>query len=102
MDRFLLNDIWFDSGYWLVKSLGRKQSDHKALILSAGEKDWGPKPFKIFNWWLEEDSLKRKINNFWVNRESGQDKDIQLVLKEVKGVMKEWGKSAKSELDYKI
>ncbi|KAK1361733.1 hypothetical protein POM88_046207 [Heracleum sosnowskyi] len=102
LDRFLTNLNWYESGEWVVKALGRKQSDHKAIILWVEEQDWGPKPFKVFNWWLQEDSLKKILDEFWASKGSQEKGNIQSLLKEVKLVMKSWGKNIKSDLDNKI
>lgn len=39
----------------------RNLSDHKIISLSTNKKDWGPKPFRFFNWWLEDESLMEVV-----------------------------------------
>lgn len=50
LDRFLVNEVWLESGQWTVKALCKLSSDHKPILLSCNLISWGPKPFKSFNW----------------------------------------------------
>ncbi|GJY16825.1 RNA-directed DNA polymerase, eukaryota [Tanacetum coccineum] len=56
VNRFLLNDelnnIW---GNPLVIALDRKLSDRCLIVLKDVDLDFGPKPFCVFNVWLEPD-----------------------------------------------
>lgn len=65
LDRFLLSESWFIYGQWKVNSLGRQLSDHKAIYLQTDHTNWGPRPFKSYNWWLGEEEVKITLNNFW-------------------------------------
>ncbi|KAK1365197.1 hypothetical protein POM88_040758 [Heracleum sosnowskyi] len=64
LDRVLVNSSWLDKGDWSLQALNRKSSDHKGLLLTANQLDWGPKPFKAFNHWLEEPVLKILLQQF--------------------------------------
>lgn len=48
LDRFLVNAEWSAAGKWDIKMCSRKHSDYKPLFMSNLERNWGPKPFKIF------------------------------------------------------
>ncbi|KAK1360505.1 hypothetical protein POM88_044979 [Heracleum sosnowskyi] len=73
LDRFLLDSGWFSKCQWMVQALGIKHSDHKALLLSVEEKNWGGKPFKFFNWWLQDAECIKVIQNFLQDRKITED-----------------------------
>ncbi|XVF29224.1 hypothetical protein REPUB_Repub15cG0102500 [Reevesia pubescens] len=39
--------------------------DHNPVMLNAEWEDWGPKPFKFFNYWLEEDGFNKLVEDAW-------------------------------------
>lgn len=54
LDRALLNQSVTAVLDWKLKGVGRKQSDHLCLLLYSSEPlNWGPKPCRPFNVWLE-------------------------------------------------
>ncbi|GKU99314.1 hypothetical protein SLEP1_g12182 [Rubroshorea leprosula] len=65
IDRFLISEGWF-SVWGEVKQWGlrRSVSDHGPILLKEEKIDWGPKPFKFFDAWLElPESLENKGEN---------------------------------------
>lgn len=54
LDRAMVNSEWWSEGHWHLQALSRKKSDHKALLLSQNQQNWGPVPFKVFNCWLKD------------------------------------------------
>lgn len=62
LDRFLVSNefslIWRNLG---VKSLERRWSDHCPILLGVSNRDFGPKPFKLFDMWLTGDDLEEVI-----------------------------------------
>src|ERR1044072_1388573 len=66
IDRWILNDvaILYLNGvtqsveYWSI-------SDHRPIFLSIGSKDFGPKPFTFFNYWLMEDGFRKLVEDWW-------------------------------------
>ena len=55
LDRFLLSDEWLSQ--WPDTTqfvLDRDFSDHCPILLRSRIIDWGPKPFKIMDWWLKD------------------------------------------------
>ncbi|KAK1365949.1 hypothetical protein POM88_041510 [Heracleum sosnowskyi] len=99
LDRFLLDSVWFSKCQWKVHALGRKHSDHKALILSVEEKNWGGKPFKFFNWWLQEPECVKVIQNFLKSNRAIEVENFQVLLKNFKTEVKGWSRNAKQELE---
>ncbi|KAK8586192.1 hypothetical protein V6N13_130714 [Hibiscus sabdariffa] len=54
LDRFLVSTDWVDKFGGLERhNLSRGVSDHAPVNLSSGVVDWGPKPFRFLNCWLE-------------------------------------------------
>ncbi|KAL2599989.1 hypothetical protein AAZX31_10G100300 [Glycine max] len=54
LDRFLVSDQWLS--LWPESCqhvLQRDFSDHCPTILQTNMMDWGPKPFRVFDWWLQ-------------------------------------------------
>ncbi|KAK1396773.1 hypothetical protein POM88_006636 [Heracleum sosnowskyi] len=99
LDRFLLDSVWFSKCQWKVHALGRKHSDHKALILSVEEKNWGGKPFKFFNWWLQEPECVKVIQNFLKSNRAIEVENFQVLLKIFKTEVKGWSRNAKQKLE---
>lgn len=44
--------------------------DHKPVMLCSNECNWDPKPFRFFNFWLEEASFKDMFAKAWRNTEN--------------------------------
>ncbi|KAL8470034.1 hypothetical protein ACS0TY_032776 [Phlomoides rotata] len=53
----------------LIQSgLKRTFSDHAPILLEASHKiDWGPIPFKMVNWWIEQKDFRILVENSWRN-----------------------------------
>lgn len=64
LDRFLINDKWYELGYWQASSMCRYISDHKPTIISLAQVSWGPKPFRAFNWWLQKLVVSKILQQF--------------------------------------
>lgn len=104
-DRFLLSEewlmVWPDSKQW---GLNRSLSDHCLIILKNEKINWGPKPFKCFNAWLNQKSFRELVLETWETNEIKGWKGYQLKekLKIVKAKAKEWSKNAMSHIDEQI
>ncbi|KAJ0478339.1 putative RNA-directed DNA polymerase [Helianthus annuus] len=74
------------------KALQRELSDHSPLVLSCSQVDFGPIPFKLYNYWLDMDGFSETVQE--ALREAGWvgegDKAIMELLKKVKGKIKVW------------
>ncbi|GKV19478.1 hypothetical protein SLEP1_g29737 [Rubroshorea leprosula] len=66
LDRFLLSDEWL-AKWGDVKPWGleRSVSDHCPILLKNERVDWGPKPFKFFDAWLEQPECMEVIRKAW-------------------------------------
>lgn len=66
LDRFLVSSgfclVWKNLG---VKALERKWSDHYPIMLSDVDLNFGPKPFKGFDTWLEGDNIESVVREAW-------------------------------------
>lgn len=63
LDIFLLTRDLID--LWKVKRQrvgSRKILDHSWILLDKNYKEWGPKPFKFFNFWMEENNFRQLVN----------------------------------------
>ena len=62
IDRVLISEewgiLWGESSLWV---LPRDVSDHCPLILKEGGWDWGPRPFRFNNFWLENRDQHMRI-----------------------------------------
>lgn len=52
LDQVMVNVNWLQGGEWKVKDLNKMNSDHKPLFLYHVSQNWGPKSFRVFDWWL--------------------------------------------------
>lgn len=95
LDRILLSADWLSIwGYPTVWVASRDVSDHCPLILRYSNVDWGPKPFRFNNYWINNKEFKELVINTWHSQHfSGW---MGFVLKErlkgIKGVIREWSK----------
>lgn len=59
IDRVLISEewgsLWGESSLWV---LPRDVSDHCPLVLKEAEWDWGPRPLRFNNYWLENNDFK--------------------------------------------
>ncbi|GKV32867.1 hypothetical protein SLEP1_g41432 [Rubroshorea leprosula] len=105
IDRFLLSEEWTtkwsDVKQW---GLRRSVSDHCPILLKNECVDWGPKPFKYYDAWLEQPGCKEVITNAWINNEVSGWNEFKLKekLKRTKQVLKEWSCKMNTEMDNKI
>ncbi|KAK3199060.1 hypothetical protein Dsin_022475 [Dipteronia sinensis] len=66
LDRFLC-DPFFLSWYpnLVQKGLCRSLSDHNPVIIGEPAVDWGPRPFRFRNGWLEDKALMEEVKQCW-------------------------------------
>ncbi|GKV49692.1 hypothetical protein SLEP1_g56430 [Rubroshorea leprosula] len=66
LDRFLLSKEWLNNwGDLKQKGLNRTVSDHCPLLLKNEVQDWGSKPFRRFDAWLDRPGFKEKVTEVW-------------------------------------
>ncbi|GKC45930.1 transposon TX1 [Tanacetum coccineum] len=95
LDRFLLNDqfneLW---GNLSVVSLDKKLSDHCPIVMKDVELDFGPKPFKVFNIWMDEPDFLKVVGDAWMKEVKSFRPDCRFRdrLKNVKASLIVWSK----------
>ncbi|XP_071728041.1 uncharacterized protein [Rutidosis leptorrhynchoides] len=105
LDRFFVFDkfinLWKDLS---VLPLDRKTSDHCPLVLRDKVIDYGPKPFKVFNEWFNNEDAGEIIKKAWDKPVGGSRKDciFRDRLKNVKFDLRDWSKGAYGNLDKEI
>ncbi|GKV14964.1 hypothetical protein SLEP1_g25762 [Rubroshorea leprosula] len=105
IDRFLVSEEWLlrwcDVKQWGLK---RTVSYHCPILLKNEWVDWGPKPFKFFDAWLQDPGCKELIRKTWNSSavEGWYGFKLKEKLKSTKKALKEWSRNAASEVDRKI
>ncbi|KAK2458146.1 DNA-(apurinic or apyrimidinic site) endonuclease [Trifolium repens] len=68
IDRILISDEWASRwGNVELWVLLRDISDHCPLLLKYNFEDWGPKPFRFNNFWLDNRKFKGVVESLWRN-----------------------------------
>ncbi|KAL8487619.1 hypothetical protein ACS0TY_024077 [Phlomoides rotata] len=79
-------------------------SNCMSIYVEDNTKDWGPKPFKLFNWWLNTkffvDLVQRNWNSYDIR--GWPSFRMKEKLKRLKGDIKHWKKSHVGNPDAKI
>jgi len=95
IDRAFISDEWRE--FWGNDSLWpipRDVSKHFPLVLKGDSSDWGPKPFRFKNHWLENRKFKGVVEEAW--RKYGRSGWMGVVLRsKLKGLkwdIHEWNK----------
>ena len=60
--------MWGEVSLW---ALPRDVSDHCPLIVKMGGWDWGPKPFRFNNHWLQNSNFKGVVEGLWRDQRVG-------------------------------
>lgn len=105
LDRMLVNGEWISK--WpnsILKRGGRTISDHCPIFIEACLKDWGPKPFRFFNYWMQHHSyesfVEEKWRSFSIHGWGGYILNEKLKL--LKGELKSWKEKSLGKLDSSI
>ncbi|GAU48536.1 hypothetical protein TSUD_282880 [Trifolium subterraneum] len=105
LDRFLLSEKFIDSekvtGQWIGS---RDISDHCPIWLLCSNLNWGPKPFKVNNCWLEHPEFKPFVEKTWnkLNVEGKKAFVIKEKLKRLKEELRRWNRDVFGILDLNI
>ncbi|GKV12840.1 hypothetical protein SLEP1_g23934 [Rubroshorea leprosula] len=105
IDKFLLSGGWLEKWEEVRQwGLSRVVFDHCPLLLKHKKVDWGPKPFKFFDVWLEQDGCKELIKEVWSNTNIQGWAGFRLKekLKMTKEALRKWSKNLLPEVDSKI
>ncbi|KAE8675999.1 Myosin-15 [Hibiscus syriacus] len=92
LDRFLVDGQFLDAFPELIQSLIPKYiSDHNAILVQDGGVDWGKKPFKLFNYLMEEEGFEEMVCHTIADcKKAGGKAGILNVLKKSKVAIKKW------------
>nr|GEY92085.1 hypothetical protein [Tanacetum cinerariifolium] len=95
LDRFLVTPEF--SAKWdnlSVIALDRKISDHCPILLKDMDLDYGPKPFRVFDLWLEDGEIDVIVKDAWEipMRGSRPDCRVRDTFKNVKEALKRWSR----------
>ncbi|WJX66218.1 hypothetical protein P8452_50797 [Trifolium repens] len=105
LDRVLVshnwNDLWGNVSLWGLK---RDVSDHCPLIVKYDGHDWGPKPFRFNNFWLNNKAFPKLVEEAWNSFQVCGSKGFVLKekLKLLKGTIRQWNKDIYGNVDHKI
>jgi len=105
IDRVLISEewtlAWGENSLWV---LPRDVSDHYHLVLKNGVREWGPKPFRFNNFWIENRKFKGVVKEAW--RSQGVGGWMSFVLKEkLKGLkvkLKAWSKEEYGGMEERV
>ncbi|GMI73679.1 hypothetical protein HRI_001037200 [Hibiscus trionum] len=97
LDRFLISSALLSVAPSLVQSLLPKSlSDHNGILLEVDRINWGPKPFKLFNYQMEENGFDDIISRVVARCKPGSNKGgIASILKLSKQAIKQWSRTEK-------
>ncbi|PNY01680.1 cysteine-rich receptor-like protein kinase, partial [Trifolium pratense] len=105
LDRFLLSEGFVEksgiTGQWIGD---RDISDHCPIWLLSSACDWGPKPFRVVNAWLEHPDFKTFVESSWKSYNIQGKKAFVLKekLKLLRESLKKWNKEVFGILDLNI
>jgi hypothetical protein len=105
IDRFLLSDGFITSqgtaGQWIGD---RDISDHCPIWLTTSSNNWGPKPFRVINGWLNHPEFKDFVESAWKSYDVRGKKAFVLKekLKLLRESLKKWNKEVFGYLDLNI
>lgn len=102
LDRAFVNCHWPSHSTWVLQGDSRKSSDHISLVLKANNINWGPIPFKAYNFWLEDEQFLQ-----WIDEKLKSSKKLptntQLQSWRIfRSWIKEWIKEHKFDFSLKI
>ncbi|KAL8501606.1 hypothetical protein ACS0TY_020933 [Phlomoides rotata] len=105
LDQIMVNEEWVEWKPDLkLKSLGRSIFDHCPLFLGQTITDWGPKPFKFFNGWVQHPDFKGFCKTKWELYSVAGWKSFSLKerLKLLKKDLKGWSREVFGGIQHKI
>ncbi|GKB63246.1 RNA-directed DNA polymerase, eukaryota [Tanacetum coccineum] len=93
LDRFFVSDNF--SHHWpdtTVTAMCRFISDHSHVIIKECHRDFGPRPFRVFDFWYECDGFDDLVNASWCTGSYNGSDDIKLKnkIKNLKADIKRW------------
>lgn len=105
LDRFLLSEGWVSPWDVTAQWVGNRDvSDHCLISLQGDSTNWGPKPFRFNNCWLQNSVFFDFVVSSWVGLKVDGWKAFAFKekLKLMKEKLKVWNKEVFGNLDNKI
>ncbi|KAK8653099.1 hypothetical protein V6N13_127114 [Hibiscus sabdariffa] len=105
LDRFLVSPMWVEQFRGLEQFiLNRGVSDHAPVRLSSGEFDWGPRPFRFLNCWLEKKGHVQLMESEWrrIDEKASMPVTILEKLQRLKSFLKVWNRESFGSVDLQI
>ncbi|XP_071727285.1 uncharacterized protein [Rutidosis leptorrhynchoides] len=94
-----------DDGTKLRLILERTRSDHCPILLKDDDKNFRPKPFRVFDIWFNDDEAEKVIENAWngqIRAMNRKNCNFGNHLKNVKSALKSWSENKFGKLDFEI
>ncbi|GJZ12967.1 RNA-directed DNA polymerase, eukaryota, partial [Tanacetum coccineum] len=96
LDRFFVSDnLMISCPYITAVTLDRYLSDHRPILLRESHFDYGPTPFRYFNYWTEMEGFNKFVEDTWNEAPcDGSNAMINMMkkLKYLKMRIREWNK----------
>ncbi|KAK2356246.1 hypothetical protein QL285_093594 [Trifolium repens] len=105
LNRFLISEGWLDRWHNpVVWALSRDVSDHCPIVLRYSAVDWGPRPFRFKNFWLQNPAFKVFVSKVWEDQHftGWMGHIIKERLKGLKVEIKKWNLEESGEVDARI
>ncbi|GKV35275.1 hypothetical protein SLEP1_g43574 [Rubroshorea leprosula] len=105
IDRFLMSEEWLNKwGEATQWGLTRTVSDHCPILLRHQKVNWGPKPFRFFDVWLEQEGCREVIREAWRRKRihGWAGFRIKEKLKNTKEAVKKWSRNFALEIERRI
>ena len=99
LDRAMYNTKCNDVGSWSLQALHRKSSDHRPIFLSSNKNDWGPRPFKFFHCWLQNEDFVQKLGKVWKDHPNSS---LNQRFRALRQYARRWNSSSNGNVDAKI
>lgn len=104
IDMFLLQHDWLDMFNFKQWGLPRSISDHCPLLLLEDDRDWGPRPFRFFNAWLENKDCLKVMEKAWIDcpKQKWAATTLSNKLKAMKEALKVWANEVFGNVQTKL
>lgn len=79
--------------------LDRENSDNRAKLLTTNKIEGVPKPFKVFDCWIDNISLRCTLEETWENLESNS---LHVKYKRLRNVIKTWNQQSNGNVHSNI
>lgn len=100
LDRVFVQPEWITTYPSLkLTLLNRSVSDHCPLLISSQCQNWGPRPFRFIDAWLQHKGCLPVIRKAWIN---GGNMNIMDKLRSVKPDLKKWNTEEFGSIDDNI